>query len=75
MTTKTSTKPEAARRGPGTPLPQLLSLADTAQLLGCSLKMLRRRIAAKELPVIRDGRLVRVHPDDLTRFIAARRSL
>ena len=37
-------------------------------------KSLDRRIRAGELPVIRDGRIIRVHPDDLERYIAARRS-
>lgn len=75
-TTPTSTrKPESARRGPGTPLPRLLSLAEAAEVLGCSPKTLQRRIRAGELPVIRDGRLVRVHPEDLARYVAGRRSL
>ena len=57
------------------PLPRLLSLAQAAEVLGCSLKTLRRRIKDGDLPVIRDGRLVRVHPQDLARYVAARRSL
>jgi excisionase family DNA binding protein len=56
------------------PLPRLLSLSDAAAVLGCSLKTLRRRIDEGELPVIRDGRLVRIHPEDLTRYVAVRRS-
>lgn len=72
----TSAAPAAAALAPfGAPLPRLLSLAETAQLLGCSVKTLHRRIGAGELPVVRDGRLVHVHPEDLARFIAARRSL
>lgn len=54
---------------------RLLTLPDAAELLGLSLKTLRRRVAAGDLPVIRDGRLVRVHPNDLERYIAARRSV
>jgi len=57
------------------PLRRLLSLAEAAELLGCSMKTLRRRIAAGDLPVVRDGRLVLVHPQDLVRYVAARRSL
>lgn len=58
-----------------TPLPErLLSLSDTAKILGCSLKTIRRRIEAGELVTIRDGRLVRVHPDDLNRYIQNHRS-
>lgn len=67
-------KPDALDQPP-IPLPRLLSLAEAAEVLGCSLKTLRRRIAAQELPVIRDGRLLRVHPQDLARYVAARRSL
>ncbi len=56
-------------------LPQLLTLQDAARILNTSMKTLRRRIDAGQLPVIRDGRIVRVHPRDLERYISARRSL
>ncbi len=56
-------------------LPQLLTLQESALILKTSLKTLRRRIDAGELPVIRDGRMLRVHPADLQRYISARRSL
>jgi excisionase family DNA binding protein len=39
---------------------RLLTLQDTAAVLGCSVKTLRRRIADRKIAVIRDGRLVRV---------------
>jgi excisionase family DNA binding protein len=65
MTTKT----EAAA------LAQLLTLQQSADILNTSLKTLRRRIGAGDLPVIRDGRMLRVHPADLERYISARRSL
>lgn len=55
-------------------LSRLLTLQDTAGILNTSMKTLRRRIDAGELPVIRDGRIVRVHPADLERYISARRS-
>jgi len=54
---------------------QLLTLRDAADILNTSMKTLQRRINAGELPVIRDGRIVRVHPRDLQRYISARRSL
>ncbi|WP_425342578.1 helix-turn-helix domain-containing protein [Rubellimicrobium aerolatum] len=60
---------------PASSLEPLLSLEDTAEVLGCSIRTLRRLIDADELPVVRLGRLVRVHPRDLDRFIAGRRSL
>ena len=56
-------------------LPRLLTLQDAADILNTSMKTLRRRIDASELPVIRDERIVRVHPADLERYISARRSL
>lgn len=54
---------------------KLLTVSETAEHLGVSVKTVRRRIEAGELPVIRDGRLVRVHPEDLYRYVALRRSL
>ncbi len=56
-------------------LPQLLTIEQSAEILNTSVKTVRRRIEASELPVIRDGRILRVHPSDLARYISARRSL
>ncbi len=56
-------------------LPQLLTIEQSAEILNTSVKTVRRRIEAGELPVIRDGRIVRVLPADLQRYISARRSL
>jgi len=56
-------------------LPRLLTLRGAADILNTSMKTLRRRIDAGQLPVIRDGRIVRVHPRDLEHYISARRSL
>lgn len=56
-----------------TALPRLMTLEEVAETLNISLKTLRRRIEAGALPVIRDGRLLRVHPADLERYIASRR--
>jgi excisionase family DNA binding protein len=75
MTTTSTNEPGRVSTKPGDALPRLLSLAETADLLGCSMKTLQRRVQAGDLPVIRDGRLVRVHPEDLRRYVAARRSL
>ena len=58
-----------------TALARLLTLQQAAEILNISLKTLRRRIDANELPVIRDGRILRVHPNDIMRYIADRRSL
>ena len=54
---------------------QLLTLSDVAEILQCSEKTVKRRVATGDLPVVRDGRLVRVHPDDLDRYVKLRRSL
>lgn len=51
----------------------LLILADVSNELRCSIKTVRRRIKAGALPVIRDGRLVRVLRSDLVKFIKKRR--
>jgi excisionase family DNA binding protein len=51
---------------------RLLTLAQAAEQLGCSLSSVKRRAAAGELPCFRDGRLVRVREADLERFVAER---
>jgi excisionase family DNA binding protein len=53
--------------------PRLLTLDEARQVIGCSLKTLRRRIAEGAIAVIRDRRLIRIHPDDLARYIQQRR--
>ncbi len=40
----------------------LLSVSEYAAVRGCSAKTVRRRIAEGKLPIIRTGRLVRIHP-------------
>lgn len=57
------------------PLLRLLNINEVAVFLGVSIKTVRRRIEAGELPVIRDGRVIRIHPNDLDRYVASRRSL
>ena len=52
---------------------QLLTLTEACKVIGCSLKTLRRRIADGALAVIRDGRLIRIHPADLQRYIQQHR--
>lgn len=58
----------------GAPQP-LLTLPEVGRILRLSAKTLQRRIEAGDLVVVRDGRRVLVHPQDLARYIAARRSL
>jgi excisionase family DNA binding protein len=64
-----------SERGGKRALPRLLNLQEVAEILGCSVRTVRRRIDDRELPSIPIGRLVRVHPDDLDRYIAERRGL
>lgn len=57
-----------------TPLPEkLLTETEVSDILGCSVRTVRRRINAGKLAVIRDGRLKRIHPEDLRVFISNRR--
>lgn len=41
---------------------RLLTVSEYAKVRGCSAKTVRRRIAEGKLPIIRTGRLVRIHP-------------
>lgn len=52
---------------------KLLTETEVSKILNCSLRTVRRRIEAGELAVIRDGRLKRVHPEDLDLYIRNRR--
>lgn len=68
------TKPNSPNIKPDS-LPRLLRPDEAAEVLGVSLKTVRRRIETGALPAVRDGRLIRVHPNDLERYITARRNL
>ena len=59
-----------------TPLPiaGLLTRAEAAELLKVSPRTLYRLSRAGTLPIVRVGRQVRIHPDDLARFIEKARS-
>jgi len=52
---------------------QLLTVEQCAKILNTSIKTVRRRIDTGKLPVIRDGKVVRVRPADLRAYIALRR--
>ncbi len=54
--------------------PRLLTVSEAAEILNTSVRTVYRRIKSGDLPVIRDGRSVRIHPEDLARYIAMRRS-
>ena len=51
----------ASERRPAGPA-RLLTVREFAEIRGCSVKTVWRRIAEGKLPVVRDGRLVRIHP-------------
>ncbi|MCR9073327.1 MAG: helix-turn-helix domain-containing protein [Alphaproteobacteria bacterium] len=53
--------------------PHADSQGDVAQALNVSLKTVRRRLAAGDLPHYRVGRLIRIREDDLAAFLAAQR--
>jgi excisionase family DNA binding protein len=54
MSTTPDPRPEKPAR--------LLTVSEFATLWRCSEKTIRRRIAEGKLPVVRNGRLVRIHP-------------
>ena len=58
--------------GPAEPL---LTVEQVALQMSCSIRTIRRRIKAGELPVIRDGRLLRILPEDLRHRIKSCRDL
>ncbi len=56
------------------PIAGLLTRAEAAELLKVSPRTLYRLSKAGTLPIVRVGRQVRIHPDDLARFIEKARS-
>jgi excisionase family DNA binding protein len=68
------TKTAMSTRSKQAPPPEkLLTETEASEILGCSVRTVRRRIEAGELAVIRDGRLKRIQPDDLRNYIRNRR--
>jgi hypothetical protein len=53
---------------------QLLTVADTAIILNCDEKTVRRRIKAKKLRAIKDDGILRIEPVDLQDYIRDHRS-
>ena len=50
----------------------LLTTEQAARQLNCSLATLKRRISSGQLPVFRDGRLIRIRQQDLDHYIEQR---
>jgi 1,2-phenylacetyl-CoA epoxidase PaaB subunit len=59
---------------PKKPIEALIPLPEVAKILNMSMKTLRRRIAAKQIAVIRDGNILSCEPDEVRSYIARRRS-
>ncbi len=54
-------------------LKPLLTISGLADVLGISEKTARRLIWAGRIPCVRIGRVVRLDPADVSRFVAARK--
>ena len=50
--------------------PRLLTIQEVAELLHVHGKSVRRRINDGALQVVRSGRIIRIHPNELKRFMA-----
>ena len=50
----------------------LMTVKDVAAGMKASEKTVRRQIAASELPVIRDGRLIRIRPKDYRWYLESK---
>jgi excisionase family DNA binding protein len=55
-------------------IPQLRTFDETAEVLGVSVRTVRRLVGAGALPAHRFGRLVRISDDDIAVLLAASRS-
>ncbi len=50
----------------------LMTVKDVAAEMKVSVKTVHRRIAAGELPVIRDGRMIRIRPKDYRSYLESK---
>ena len=50
----------------------LMTVREVAKGMNASEKTVRRRIAAGELPVIRDGRMIRIRPKDYRWYLESK---
>ncbi len=53
----------------------LMTVKDVAAEMKASVKTVHRRIAAGELPVIRDGRLIRIRSKDYRAYLISKMSI
>ncbi len=50
----------------------LMTVKDVAAKMKASEKTIRRRIASGKLPVIRDGRMIRIRPKDYREYLESK---
>lgn len=53
----------------------LMTVKDVAAAMKASVKTVRRRITAGDLPVIRDGRLIRIRPTDYRNYLISKMNI
>jgi excisionase family DNA binding protein len=56
------------------PLPMLVDIETVSSSFGISIRQVRRFVAEGTMPFVRVGHLIRFDPDELNRWIDARRS-
>jgi excisionase family DNA binding protein len=61
------------RSGSSRNLPEFLTRREAAEILGCSVDTVDRRIREGQLKASRNGRLIRISADDLKAFIKGAR--
>jgi excisionase family DNA binding protein len=64
-----STRRDAAEAS----LVKLLDTNETADVIGIGRRTLQERVTAREISVVRIGKAVRFHPDDIAAFIERNR--
>lgn len=52
----------------------LIPIEEVPKILNMSMRTLRRRIKNGDLPVVRDGKILSVTPDDIRAYVTKRRS-
>lgn len=57
-----------------TPASLLLNASEAAQMLGVSVRLIRKLIGNGTLPAVRIGRLVRIPASDVHSFVESRRA-
>jgi excisionase family DNA binding protein len=55
------------------PQPELLDWDGAANRLGCTPRMVRKLVETRQIASVKVGRLVRIHPKDIDRYIESHR--